>query len=499
MTVSVSADTAADGNGIGNTAASETFAVDTKAPGFQSAAVTGNTLVLTYDEDLDAGSPPAASAYTVTAGATSAALTTAALAGADPVTVSAKTVTLTLATAVATGATVQLSYTVPGSGSKLQDTLGNAAGNLTDRPVTNRTLPTVAIATPNGAAGGFLYEAEAATDELQYKWMLTRDGLPDDPLTVNLSVTETDGDFLGVEESAMQPVTFAAGDATVSYTPITFDTTDEPHGTVTVEVADGADYDVHATAASATLVVRDHDGMLLEVSVDATVTAPEGMPAVFGDRAENTDGTLTEAGHLDRLFRFTEVAVTASTADGTATAGSDDTGLTDEALALGTFEAVSGGGRWVGEVSVDTLDDSADEGSEDFTVTLSLPKDTNSRIVLSATVATGTVTIGDNDAPTVVRLTGTDERVHGCDIDAGQERLRGGGDDGPPRGLRRGHRHGHPDVRLHGPGRRRVDRPAVRVDQRPGPEQRHDKSRGGRLGRGADAAGAERPGVAGGE
>ena len=109
MTVSVAADTAADGmNGIGNAAASKTFAVDTKAPGFQSAAVTGNTLVLTYDEDLDAGladdedldeaSPPAASAYTVTAGATAAAaLTTAALAGADPVAVSAKTVTLTLA------------------------------------------------------------------------------------------------------------------------------------------------------------------------------------------------------------------------------------------------------------------------------------------------------------------------------------------------------------------------------------------------------------------
>ena len=81
VTVSVSADAAADGNGIGNTAASETFAVDTKAPGFQSAAVTGNTLVLTYDEDLDEGSPPDASAYTVMAGPAADALTTAALAG----------------------------------------------------------------------------------------------------------------------------------------------------------------------------------------------------------------------------------------------------------------------------------------------------------------------------------------------------------------------------------------------------------------------------------
>ena len=68
VTVSVSADAADDMNGVGNAASSETFAVDTKAPGFQSAAVAGNTLVLTYDEDLDAGSVPDASAYAVRPG-----------------------------------------------------------------------------------------------------------------------------------------------------------------------------------------------------------------------------------------------------------------------------------------------------------------------------------------------------------------------------------------------------------------------------------------------
>ena len=132
VTVSVSADTAADGNGIGNAAASETFAVDTKAPGFQSAAVTGNTLVLTYDEDLDAGSVPDASAYAVEAGP-SGSLETAPLADADPVAVSGRTVTLKLAATVEAGATVEVSYTAPGSGSKLQDALGNAAADA-DEP-----------------------------------------------------------------------------------------------------------------------------------------------------------------------------------------------------------------------------------------------------------------------------------------------------------------------------------------------------------------------------
>ena len=266
-------------------------------------------------------------------------------------------------------------------------------------------LPQVSIAAPTGVADGFLYEFEAATDELQYKWVLTRAGLTDETLTVNLSVSETGGDFVDdAKESATQTVMFGAGDATVGYTPIAAaDTTDDAHGTVTVTVQALADsYDAVSGSAAAAVAVRDDDGEVLTVSIDDVPSVAEGTAAVFGPKAANTDGTLTEAGHLARLFSgLTAVSVTASTADGSATAGSDYTALTDAARSLDTFEAVSGGVRWVGEVSVDTVDDTVTEGSEDFTVTLSLAPGTDSRIALSATDATGTATIVEGPSVTL--------------------------------------------------------------------------------------------------
>ena len=52
-------------------------------------------------------------------------------------------------------------------------------------------LPTVSIAAPTGAVDGFLYEARGRPDESRYRWSLTRDGLTDGALTVDLSVAET--------------------------------------------------------------------------------------------------------------------------------------------------------------------------------------------------------------------------------------------------------------------------------------------------------------------
>ena len=138
VTVTVAADAAVDGNGVGNAAANADFEADTKGPGLSTAVVAGNTLVLTYDEDLDASSVPAGSAYTVQAGP-SGSLATVNLAGTNPVTVSGRTVTLTLASAVASGDAVTVSYTAPGT-NKLQDAQGNAAVNLADEAVTNNTM-----------------------------------------------------------------------------------------------------------------------------------------------------------------------------------------------------------------------------------------------------------------------------------------------------------------------------------------------------------------------
>ena len=190
---------------------------------------------------------------------------------------------------------------------------------------------------------------------------------------------------------------------TVRYTPVANDTADEGHGTVTVTVAPVADlYAVVPGSASAMAAVRDDDGPLLEVSIDATVTAPEGMAAVFGAKAENSDGTLTLAGDLERLFSgLTAVTVNARSADGTATVADSDYTAFDGSVALDTFEVTAEGGRWSGNVSVQTTEDMVTEGSQDFTVTLSLPAGTDARIALKSDPERGTATIVEGPALTL--------------------------------------------------------------------------------------------------
>ncbi len=111
-------------NGTVNTVA------DTTAPTLSSATVNGMSLVLTYDEALDEGSEPAASAYSV-----SVAGTATTPSGVD---VSDKTVTLTLGTAVTNGQAVTVSYTKLTS-NPVQDVAGNNAVALTNQSVTNNT------------------------------------------------------------------------------------------------------------------------------------------------------------------------------------------------------------------------------------------------------------------------------------------------------------------------------------------------------------------------
>ena len=262
-------------------------------------------------------------------------------------------------------------------------------------------LPQVSIAAPTDAQNtGHVFEHEAAdTTDANWVWALTRVGLTVEPLTVNLSVDDT-GTFT---DGAAATATFGAGESTVRYTPVANDTADEGHGTVTVTVAPVADlYAVVPGSASAMAAVRDDDGPLLEVSIDDAVSVPEGMAAVFGAKAENSDGTLTAVGDLARLFSgLTAVTVNARSADGTATVADSDYTALDGSVALDTFEVTAEGGRWSGNVSVQTTEDMVTEGSQDFTVTLSLPATTDARIALKSDGETGTATIVEGPALTL--------------------------------------------------------------------------------------------------
>ena len=94
-------------------------------------SVDGMYLVLPYDQDLDTGSTPAASAYSVQVDGDSGTAPTS-------VSVAGSTVTLTLATAVTATNTATLSYTAPAS-NPVQDGSGLAALSFADKAVSFQT------------------------------------------------------------------------------------------------------------------------------------------------------------------------------------------------------------------------------------------------------------------------------------------------------------------------------------------------------------------------
>ncbi|MBY0454348.1 MAG: hypothetical protein K2Q11_05640 [Burkholderiaceae bacterium] len=105
---------------------------DTTAPVLVSATVSDTTLVLVYNEALDAQNPANASSFSVKVGDK-----TIALASTDPVTVDSerKVVTLKLASPVAQGSTVTLSYTDPSADNDAkatQDKAGNDAASFSN-------------------------------------------------------------------------------------------------------------------------------------------------------------------------------------------------------------------------------------------------------------------------------------------------------------------------------------------------------------------------------
>ena len=169
--------------------------------------------------------------------------------------------------------------------------------------LTDDDLPQVSIAAPEIAREtGHLFESEAAKN----KWVLTRVLVSDEALTVNLSVSETDGDVVEADkESTMQAVEFAAGKATTSYTPITDDDIDEVHGNVTVTVESGTGYEPAPGSDSASALVRDDDGdpLVSFAITPATLTVSEGQTRKLSIVSQTVqDMTFTAVGDLRRVF-----------------------------------------------------------------------------------------------------------------------------------------------------------------------------------------------------
>ena len=105
----------------------------TRLPWPKSATVSGDRLTLTFSAPMDGNWKPAADAFMVKVGGSAVNLDSA-----NPVSVSGRQVTLTLAAAVASGDTVTVSYAKP-SGSPLRNVVCEYAPSFTDQAVTNST------------------------------------------------------------------------------------------------------------------------------------------------------------------------------------------------------------------------------------------------------------------------------------------------------------------------------------------------------------------------
>ncbi|MXV79513.1 MAG: hypothetical protein F4007_02515, partial [Chloroflexi bacterium] len=105
---------------------------ESTAPTAQSYEISGSTLIITYDRELDT-TAPAAGQYRVKVGSNSVAAATA-------IAISGNRVTLTAPSAAASGDAVTVRYIRPGSGNKLKDIDGNEVATQTSlQAVTNWT------------------------------------------------------------------------------------------------------------------------------------------------------------------------------------------------------------------------------------------------------------------------------------------------------------------------------------------------------------------------
>ncbi|TWU42045.1 Calx-beta domain-containing protein [Novipirellula artificiosorum] len=175
---------------------------------------------------------------------------------------------------------------------------------------------------------------------------------------------------------------FAAGETSKMITvPILDDTVDESSETFTVTISNPTGGATLGATQVSTVTITDNDEPVLlpgVLSIDpaaTTVNEDAGTVTFTVNRTAGSDGIVT---------------VAFATANGTATAGADYTATS------GTLNFAAGETSKM--ITVPILDDTVDESSETFTVTISNP---TGGATLGATQVS-TVTITDNDEPAVV-------------------------------------------------------------------------------------------------
>ena len=322
-TVSVKV-TANDGNGgsVSDDFDIEVSAADTTAPAFESAVVNGTSLVITFNEDLAAAASLANSAFTVKKGSGGTVQT---LSGTPSI--SGKTVTLTLATAVtATDTAVKVTYTKPttGSANKLVDLSGNETATFTDQSVDNAladsTAPVLATTDPAVLA------ADGVTLTLTYNEALKAASVPA-ASTFTVQATPMGGSEATLALAATDPVAVTGstvvltlatpaahddGSVKVSYT--------KPTSGSVIEDTNGND------AANLTDQAVANNSTVPRVSIAAS--HPDTSPAIAPVELKVTRSNVDTDNALDVTIEFTQVDTWYSSTTQTITINSGATSAT---------------------------------------------------------------------------------------------------------------------------------------------------------------------------
>ena len=339
--------------------------------------------------------------------------------------------------------TVTVTAAFPGSVTLTDATVVTVVvGAGTDSAAEGMDYDTVADLTVTIAAG-------ATSGEGTFLFAVTDDAIADPDETVTVSGTTTAAGFTPITSATL---TITDNDtAGVTINPTTLTVTEEgpaatytvvlasvPTGTVVVSIATDSDTappitfspaslsfapGTWATAQTVTVTATEDDDALggtrtlshtvsgygtvtSAASIVVTVTDNDTAPAAVilsAAAVGEGDGTMTVTATLDNAVQG-GLTVTAWTADGTATAGSDYTMYTK----MMTFAGTEGETQ---TFPVEVIDDSLVEGDETFTVSLTGPDTLPDTIVITSTA---TVTILDDDtAPTEVVLSLTPTRVAG--------------------------------------------------------------------------------------
>ena len=306
---------------------------------------------------------------------------------------------------------VRLAYATPGL-SHLQGGPSTAVVTIKDNEHVPVTLsweqPDVTV---RENAGSATLRAYAVT---------TEDKRPEDGFSFDASIRTSDG-------SAAEPADYTQVDATVTFSrndfsrvtvngerryraakqvqvPIQDDTSDEDEEdfTVTIQYANPGPPHLQGGPATTSVKITDNDFVPVTISWEQTFVSVDehARTVTLQARATTTSDRMPESG-------FT-VALTATTADGTATQGSDYRRLTNSfSLGQGDFTRTDVGGQFrfqaTRDISASIIDDTVDEPDEDFTVILNYSDPSLTH--LEGGPDTATVTITDVNAPPTITTT----------------------------------------------------------------------------------------------